>query len=156
MARQRSGKGRSGNTATTGNAQVVGEPDIAAVVKETQLGESVSNTANNGTSDRRVIMGGLTPEQIQALLGASRSKGQYIVYLNKFIDSGEGGVCVNDEWVDLADKKPATLKQGFENAKTNKEAGEGAENVKVMVNEEKVYLINLATAGVAAEDAEAA
>lgn len=100
-------------------------------------------------------MAGLTPEQIQALLGKTRQKGVYIQYLNQFLDSGESGVCVNDEFIDLRDKKATTLKQGFENAKENKEAKEGSEFVKVIANEDKVYLINLQAAGVEVEPAAA-
>lgn len=95
-------------------------------------------------------MPGLTAEQITALLGASRTKGQYTTYLGDFLTSGEAGVCVNEQWVDLKDKKASTLKQGFENAKDNKNAPDGADNVKVIVNEDRVFLINLAAAGVEA------
>jgi hypothetical protein len=93
-------------------------------------------------------MAGLTADQIAALLGKTRQKGVYIQYLNQFLESGESGICVNEQWVDMKDKKASTLKQGFENAKENKEAGEGSEFVKVIANEEKVYLINLQAAGV--------
>jgi hypothetical protein len=101
-------------------------------------------------------MAGLTTEQIQALLGKTRQKGVYIQYLNQFLESGESGVCVNETWLDMKDKKATTLKQGFENAKENKEAGDGSEFVKVIANEDKVYLINLQAAGVETETAEAA
>jgi hypothetical protein len=93
-------------------------------------------------------MAGLTAEQIATLLGKTRSKGQYIQYLNQFLTSGEAGLCVNEQWLDLKDKKASTLKQGFENAKENKEAGEGSEFVKVIASEDQVYLINLQAAGV--------
>lgn len=95
-------------------------------------------------------MAGLTSEQIAALLGNTRTKGQYTVYLTDFLTSGEQGICVNEQWVDLAGKKATTLKQGFENAKDNKNAPDGAENVKVISNEDKVYLINLTAAGIEA------
>lgn len=96
-------------------------------------------------------MAGLSQEQIQALLGASRTKGVYIAKLTDFMNSGEAGVCVNEEWPELADKAHATLKQGFENAKNSKNAPAGVENVRVITNDEKVYLIN--TGGAAAEAA---
>ena len=93
-------------------------------------------------------MAGLTAEQIQALLGKTRQKGVYEDYLIAFVASNEGGVCANDEWIDLRDKKATTLKQGFENAKDKArvmEATNGAaSNVKVITNEDKVFLINLA------------
>lgn len=107
--------------------------------------------ANNGTNEdnkESVFKMALTPEQIAQLLSTSRSKGQYNVYLGKFVESGDAGVCANEEWVDLATKKASTVAQGFENAKKNKDAPEGAEFVKVLKNEDKVYLINLKAAGV--------
>lgn len=92
-------------------------------------------------------MAGLSPDQIKALLGKTRQKGQYEGYLIEFVKSGEGGICVNEEWMDLTEKKATTLKQGFENAKDKAavvEATEGAsKNVKVISQEDKVYLINL-------------
>lgn len=90
----------------------------------------------------------LSAEQIQALLASTRSKGQYTEYLNAFLASGESGVCANDEWVSIRDKKATTIKQGFENAKEKKDVAEDAEFVKVISNEDKVYLINLKAAGV--------
>lgn len=112
-----------------------------------------SPTTPTLTQERGIMA--LTPEQIQALLGKTRSKGQYVEYINEFVNSGEGGVCANDQWVAIRDKKATTIKQGFENAKQNKEAVEGAENVKVISNEDKVFLINLAAANLAT-DADAA
>lgn len=86
---------------------------------------------------------GLTPEEIQSLLGATRQKGQYIGRLNEFIASGVGAVCVQEEWpADFAAKQASTIKQGFENSKNSKNAGEGSDNVKVIKNDEKVYLVN--------------
>lgn len=100
-------------------------------------------------------MAGLTDEQIKVLLSTTRTKGQYITYLAEFLDSGEKGVCVNEEWIDLSEKKSSTLKQGFENARENKNAPDGADAVKVIVSGDKedarVYLVNLKAAGVAAE-----
>jgi len=87
---------------------------------------------------------GLTPEQIDALLSKTRTKGEYVVSLNEFLSSGEAGVCVNDQWKQMGGKKATTLKQGFEAAKDKKEANDGADKVIVKTDEEKVYLINLA------------
>jgi hypothetical protein len=94
-------------------------------------------------------MAGLTAEQIQALLATSRTKGEYSQYLTQFLDSGEQGVCANDEWISLKDKKASTVKQGFANAIDKKDAHADAQFVKVLVNEDKVYLINLKAAGIA-------
>jgi hypothetical protein len=57
------------------------------------------------------------------------------------------GIDVNETWVEFADKKATTLKQGFDNAKDNKEAHEDADKVKVVSQDDHVYLINLAVAG---------
>lgn len=95
-------------------------------------------------------MAGLTSDQIQALLGQTRTKGVYIARLNEFLASGEQGVCAHDDYMELKDKAASTVKQGFENAKNGKNAAEGADQVKVITNEDKVYLINLGAAQVEA------
>ena len=118
--------------------------------KATPESDTQHDTSNNkSTGGNR--MAGLTADQIAALLGKTRQKGVYIQYLNQFLDGGESGICVNETWVDLKDKKASTLKQGFENAKENKEAKDGSEFVKVIANEDKVYLINLQAAGLETE-----
>ena len=98
----------------------------------------------------------LTPEQIAELLGGTRTKGDYVVKLNSFVESGEAGVCVNEQWLEMKDKKAQTLKQGFEAAKEKKDAVEGSANVKVIAKGDLVFLINLAAAGVEVPAAEAA
>jgi uncharacterized protein YfaS (alpha-2-macroglobulin family) len=100
-------------------------------------------------------MAGLSSEQIAKLLGKTRQKGLYTEKLNEFLQSGEMGVSVKETWVEMRDKKDTTLKQGFDNAKGTKEANEGAELVKVVASKEDndVYLINLALAGVEAAEA---
>jgi hypothetical protein len=113
--------------------------------------ETQKVNTNGNTNEGVRKMAGLTAEQIAALLGKTRQKGVYIQYLNQFLDGGESGICVNETWVDLKDKKASTLKQGFENAKENKEAKDGSEFVKVIANEDKVYLINLQAAGIETE-----
>lgn len=108
---------------------------------------STSNTTNSNSNERLNKMA-LTPDQIQALLGSTRTKGDYVVKLNEFLESGEAGVCVNETWVEMKDKKAPTLKQGFEAAKEKKDAAEGAEAIKVIANDGKVYLLNLKAAGI--------
>ena len=97
-------------------------------------------------------MAGLTPEQIQSLLGRARSKGQYVQRLNEFLESGEAGVDVQEQWVEFRERKANTLKQGFDGARENKLAADGADQVQVISNEDHVYLINKVAAGVAAEE----
>lgn len=105
---------------------------------------TTSNTSsnNNNTNERGRKMAGLTPEQIAQLLGASRTKGVYIQRLTEFMNSGEAGVDAKAEWPEFAEKATATLKQGFENAKNSKNAPAGVEHVRVITNEDNVYLIN--------------
>ena len=93
-------------------------------------------------------MAGLTPEQIQALLGKGDTRGVYVSKLNQFMDSPEQGVNVTEQWPELATDKagkaklPSTLKQGFENAKGQKKARPGADTlVKVILDGDLVYLI---------------
>ena len=97
----------------------------------------------------------LTPDQIRAVYAKRRTKGLYLNLLDQFIESGEGGISVKEEWsTQFADKKATSLKQGFENAKGKKEAPEGAELVDIIVDGEDVYLLNRAVLGegVAPED----
>ena len=88
---------------------------------------------------------GLTPDQIATLLAGSRTKGQYVSRLNEFLNSNTDGVAVAEEWpMDFgpsAEKKPATVKQGFENAKNSKNAANGSDHVRVILNADQVYLI---------------
>lgn len=85
----------------------------------------------------------LTPEQIQTLLGKTRIKGDYVMKLNAFDASGEQGVSVSETWPDLAGKKATTLKQGFENAKQNKDFKGNADTIRVISNDDLVYLVRV-------------
>ena len=90
----------------------------------------------------------MTPEQIRAVYAKRRTKGLYLDLLAKFIESGEAGVSVRDEWNtilgDTENKKATSLKQGFENAKDKKDAPDGAELVDVIVDGDDVFLLNRA------------
>ncbi len=99
-------------------------------------------------------MAGLTDEAIFALMNSGRTKGGYVTKLADFLGSGEKGVCANETWVDISGKKHATIKSGFESAKTRKDAPDGADKVLVRVQDEKVYLINLSLVQSAEADAE--
>ena len=105
----------------------------------------------------------MTPEQIRAVYAKRRTKGLYAEKLAAFIDSGDGGVSVREEWpTDFSwdESKPegergkvaTTLKQGFENAKDKKEAPEGAEFIDVIVDGNDVFLLNRVVLGNVAED----
>jgi hypothetical protein len=111
---------------------------------------ATENNIQTNTTERNNSIMGLDPSQIRTLLSGARTKGLYVEKLNEFIESGENGVCANEQWVEFEDKKPTTLKQGFDNARDSKAAADGSDQIKVMVSDEKVYLINLAVVG--AED----
>ena len=84
----------------------------------------------------------ISPEDLQALLSKSRSKGQYDDELAKFWDSGEAGVQVDLTQGAFQGKKPQTIKTGFENASKRESAPEGAaKSLQVIVSDENVYLI---------------
>lgn len=105
-----------------------------------------ATTTNQIKSERGNKMAGLTAEQIQALLGKTRTKGGYIVKLKTFLESGENGCDTKATWPELAGKKSNTLKQGFEGALSHKDLVdvEGMDQIKVIKSEEDVFLVNLA------------
>jgi hypothetical protein len=90
----------------------------------------------------------MTPDQIRAVYAKRRTKGLYLDLLAQFIDSGEAGVSVREEWNtilgDTENKKATSLKQGFENAKDKKDAPEGADLIDVIVDGDDVFLLNRA------------
>lgn len=115
-----------------------------------------SNDSNESGNDKQTQshervgvtkMAGLSPERIAQLLGQTRQKGQYVGLINSFIESGEMGVDAKEQWPELREKQATTLKQGFDNAKDKKEVADGAEAVRVIKNEDSVFLINMAVAG---------
>jgi hypothetical protein len=117
----------------------------------------VPNQTNNEVvqttqGERKQMAGELSPEQIQALLASSTTRGQYARLLHDFVSSGSGAVDVMEQWPTefASDKNRNTIKQGFENAKNGKNAPEGSAGVRVIKNEEKVYLVNQASAAVRA------
>jgi hypothetical protein len=125
-------------------------PRKTAVATETPV-EVVSN---ENTNTRRMKMP-LSPDQVRQIYANRRTKGLYDTKLGEFIESGDNGISVKEEWPEFADKKAQTLKQGFENSKDRKGAPDGSDNVDVIVDGDNVYLINKVVAGVADELAEA-
>ena len=84
----------------------------------------------------------LTPEEIRAKYAKRRTKGAYVGYTDEFLQMGEAGIDVKEQWPELRDKKAQTIKQGFENWKKNKEAPEGAQYLDIIVDGEEVFLMN--------------
>src|SRR6476619_1403796 len=131
------------------NASVSQEKD-SVPSSESELSTKQVKYTTKYIIKRREVMPGLTPEQIQALMSGSGRKGLYRDKAVEFLNSGEGGVCVQDEWaLEFDGKSAATIKQGFQNVKDNtKNPVEGAENLLVINNDDKTFLINTANANV--------
>src|SRR5215472_17817039 len=119
--------------------------------------ESPTQTETTNTIDTNSVRKGfkmpLTPEQSKSIYAKRRTKGLYAEKLVEFLGSGEAGINVREEWpTDFGwdEEKPegergklaSTLKQGFENVKSKSGAPEDSEAVDVMVEGEKVYLVN--------------
>lgn len=103
------------------------------------------------------MAGELSLDQINALMSQTRTKGLYAQRLGDFVASGAGGVDVAEQWpTDFGspDKKVETIKQGFINAQNGKHAPEGSADVKVVLHEGRVYLLNPAAANAAASTTE--
>src|SRR5262245_57637932 len=106
-------------------------------------------------------------DQLDQIEQEAAQRGIYRVMLEQFINSGNPGVDVyaqwpNNMWTKNKDtneqelKKPATVKQGFENVKENtKKPLAGAEHVNVLVHgtgeNTRVYLRNTAVTRQAAQ-----
>jgi hypothetical protein len=115
----------------------------------------VAQATSVGTDNTRRMKMPLSPEDVRAIYAKRRTKGLYDTLLTQFIESGDNGVSVKEQWPELNDKKAQSLKQGFENSKSRKGAPEGSDQVDVIVDGEDVYLINKVVAGIEAEVAEA-
>jgi hypothetical protein len=84
----------------------------------------------------------LDQEAINTLLGSVKQRGEYDRQLKTFMDSGQPGVEISLSEGPFAQKKPNSVKTGFESAKSREGAPEGAsDNVRVLVHEDSVYLI---------------
>lgn len=83
----------------------------------------------------------LDQDAISNLLGSVKSRGEYDRQLRSFLDGGEPGVEVSLNEGPFKGKKPNSVKTGFESAQKREGAPENAGNVRVLVHEERVYLI---------------
>lgn len=131
------------------------QTEQAAQTTVVEQDPEVTQVTSDNTNDRRRMKMPLSPEDVRALYAKRRTKGLYDGMLIEFLGSSDNGVDVKEQWPELADKKAATLKQGFENSKGRKGAPEGSEQVDVIVDGDNVYLINKLVAGIEAELAEA-
>jgi hypothetical protein len=83
----------------------------------------------------------LDQDAINALLGSVKQRGEYDRQLKAFMESGQPGVEVSLSEGPFAQKKPNSVKTGFESAKGRDGAPDGSDNVRVLVHEDTVYLI---------------
>lgn len=79
--------------------------------------------------------------EIAALLAGSKQRGAYDTELKNFIEGGEKGVLISLADGTFAGKKSGSVKTGFENARKRDGAPDEAAQVRVIVNEDKVYLV---------------
>jgi hypothetical protein len=81
-------------------------------------------------------------ELVTELLGKSRTRGEYAQVLRAFWESDAQGWEIDLENGPLAGKKIQTVKTGFDNARTHKNAPEGAEDgIRVVPHEGKIFLL---------------
>ena len=84
-------------------------------------------------------MGGLTPDQIQDLLGKRRKKGLYEDRMVELMESDELGVNPAETWpVDFSKKSATTMYQGFRNAATKLEI---SDDIEVIQRDGAVFLL---------------
>jgi hypothetical protein len=66
----------------------------------------------------------------------------YIEKLNEFIDSDMTGVCVTEHWPhDFQGLLNGTIKRNFDHARHDRLTRASAPNIKVMIDDDKVYLV---------------
>lgn len=103
--------------------------------------ETQTQTKTNERTRTSMATTPLDASTIQELLSKARTRGEYARELATFLAGDENGVQVNLEEGVFAQKKPQSVKIGFENARKSKDAPEGAENVRVVMHENGVYLL---------------
>jgi len=89
----------------------------------------------------------LDAAKIQELLAVGRTRGAYGTVLSNFLESGEPGIEVPLDSGEIAGKSSKQAKTGLDNARkrTDEKGGlvyAGAQNVRVIEQDGKVYLIN--------------
>lgn len=84
----------------------------------------------------------LDASAIAELLAKSKQRGEYARQMKDFLDSGAAGVQISLTEGVFQGKKAASVKAGFENTKSGKNAVEGASSVRVIQDGENVFLVN--------------
>jgi hypothetical protein len=83
----------------------------------------------------------LDADAITALLAKSKQRGEYDRQLKAFLESEAPGIQVPLTEGPFNGKASSSVKAGFEGAKKREGAPEGANEVRVIVDGENVYLI---------------
>ena len=109
------------------------------------------STTTNETQIKENSMSNLfTPiddaDELASILSGARGRGDYKTVLEEFIGAEIRLAEVPLTMGLFENKKASTVKTGFENAKNGKNPPEGADQVKVIKKEDKVYLVNQAVA----------
>ena len=117
--------------------------------KRSTEGNSTPNE-NNTKENRTMARQALTAEAITALLSNQKSRGDYDAEIGEFLASGEAGILVPLDEGRFAGKDAKKVKTGLDNARKRMNSGgtglvhEGGNNVKVIVSEDQVFLVNTA------------
>ena len=108
--------------------------------RESQTQRQTSNSTEGAT---KMALGieALDQDAINTLLGSVKQRGEYDRQLKTFMDSNEPGIQISLTEGPFAQKKPNSVKTGFESAKGREGAPAGSDNVRVLVHEDSVYLI---------------
>lgn len=107
-----------------------------------------SRTAQSTPTDepRRVNMAFdvVSDEELEGILSGAKSRGRYRTILADFISSGVKAwrVPTAEGSGEFAGKKTQSLKTGFESAKKHKEAPDGSDQVRVIVQNDAVFIVN--------------
>jgi hypothetical protein len=83
----------------------------------------------------------LDSDALAGILAGSRQRGEYDRQIGKFVESGLQAAEVNLTDGPFAGKKPNSVKTGLEGAIKREGAPEEAKNLRVIVQQDKVYLV---------------
>lgn len=152
MARRRNSPKQANDTKPQDDVSTVSTQNVTTAV-QSSAGSNPSTTTNTNKGASRVMASEvLTQDQIDALLSRSRPRGEGALVIEEFINSGQGGWKIDTESGPFKGKSAQQVFSSLGNArkKINPEtktfAIEGAERVRVMKNDQGVFLVNVGTA----------
>ena len=86
----------------------------------------------------------LSDDRINELLSLSKQRGLYEAEIKAFVESGVRGVEVPLDSGQFAGKKAQSVKTGLDNARKKLEDADVKNGIKVIKQEEQVFLLNTA------------